>query len=462
MRILFLFLLASLSAAAQKQLASTKTNLHKGEHHHKAFMASDTANSQVAVYIADKEKLKVLRYNSAVFFTDSLVTKRPAREFLGMEGYSFNGQRATVYWGDQWLNKIEAVDFDLGTKNVTKKQFKFTYGKNEDRLITFSENNSFYLLTLLPKGQLRFSIFNGTQYVDKVADFSPFHIVGADNKKTSLNYLIKEYGLQKIDTKTYNALMDAGSKIKFYVLPDRMLLTLDNNPEFTQVFTIDPETFEVTEANTPQTGYEKGATANSFYFEGKLYRILLKKDAIRLSAALPETGNEMKSYTARKNEAITFKNTPLYTERGVGAKASEIESTEKFLKKAGDEGAAIAVYGTPDELLVTAGATRIIKPFEQGIITTMIMGEDVDPEDYEDIRTTYFESVFDGNFGHIEGALSPLAIDFINDYSAKVKGWTSMRAIIPFKDYYILGYYNKIAKSYVLEKYTDGSLIPTK
>lgn len=462
MRLLLLFLLASFSATAQKQLASTKTSLHKNEYRHQAFMAADADNSKIAVYLADKEKLKVLRYNDTVFFTDSLVTKRPAREFLGMEGYSFNGEKATVYWGDQWLNKIEAVDFDFETKNVTKKQFKFTYGVNEDRLVSFSENNSFYLLTLLPKGKLRFSIFNGTQYVDKVADFSSFHIVGADNKKTSLNYLIKEFGFHKTDARQYNALMDAGNTIKLYVLPDRMVLTLDNNPEFTQVFTINPDTFAVTEKRIPQAGNEKGADANSYYFEGRLYRILLTDDLIRLSVASVATGAELGSHSAKKTEAITFKNTSLYTERGVGAKASELENTEKFLKKARGEGAAIAVYGTPDEILVSAGATRIIKPFEQGLITTMIMGEDADPEDYEDIRTTYFESVFDGDFNHIEGALSPLAIDFINEFTVKMKGWTSMRTIMPFKDFYILGYYNKLAKSYVLEKYMDGAPLPTE
>ncbi|WP_294821021.1 hypothetical protein [uncultured Flavobacterium sp.] len=456
MRLLLLFLLASFSAAAQKQLASTKTSLHKNEYRHQAFMAADADNSKIAVYLADKEKLKVLRYNDTVFFTDSLVTKRPAREFLGMEGYSFNGQNATVYWGDKWLNKIEAVNFDFATNNVTKKQFKFTYGVNEDQLVSFSENNSFYLLTMLPKGKLRFSIFNGTEYVDKVADFSPFHIVGADNKKTSLNYLIKEYGMQKIERKTYNSLMDAGNKIKLYVLTDRMLLTLDNNPEFTQVFTIALDTFEVTAKSILQAGYEKDADANSFYFSGKLYRILLTDDRIRLSIAEIGTGNELKSYTATKNDAITFKNTPLYTERGVGAKPSVLENTERFLKKARGEGAAVAVYGTPEEELVTVGATRIIEPFEQGIVTALIMGEDAEPEDYEDIRTTYFESVFDANFNHIKGALSPLAIDFINEFSVKMNGWTSMRTIMPFNDFYILGYYNKIAKSYVLEKYTDG------
>lgn len=462
MRILLFLLLASFSAVAQKQLASTKTILHKREHRHQAFIASDTANSQLLVYIADKENLKVLRHNNAVLFTDSLVTKRPAREFLAMEGYSFNGQKATVYWGDEWLNRIEAVDFNFETKSITKKQFKFTYDVSRERLISFSENNSFFLVTLLPEEKLRFSIFNGTQYVDKVADFSSFHIVGADNKKTSLNYLIKQYGLQKIESKTYNALMDAGRIIKLYVLHDRMLLTLDNNPEFTQIFTINTDTFAVTEKRIPQAGYEKNADANSYYFEGRLYRILLTDDLIRLSVASVATGAELGSHSAKKSEAITFKNTPLYTERGVGAKASELENTEKFLKKARGEGAAIAVYGIPDEMLISAGATRIIRPFEQGIITTIIMGEDADPEDYEDIRTTYFESVFDGRFNHIEGALSPLAIDFINDFSVKMKGWTSMRTIMPFKDYYILGYYNKIARSYVLEQYTDGSLMPTE
>lgn len=454
MRILLLVLLASFSAVAQTQMASVKTKLHKQERWHEAFMASDSANSQLMVFMADKENLKALRFNRAVFFSDSLVTTRPAREFQAMEGYSFNGRNATVYYRDEWVNKVEAVNFDFDTKGVTKKQFKFTYGKNEDRMFTFSANNSFYLLTLLPKGQLRFSIFNGTGYADKVADFSSFHIVGADNKKTSLNYLIKEYGMQKIEAKTYNNLIEAGNKIKFYVLPDKMLLTLDNNPEFTQVFTINPNTFEVTAKSIPQAGYEKEADANSYYSDGKLYHILLTEDAIRLSSVDPETGGELKNYSANKSQDITFKNTPLYTERGVGAIALKLDNTEKFLRKARGEGAAISVYGTPDGLLVTSGSVHTITPAENLVVGLIASGPDI--EDVTDVRTTYFESLFDAELEHKPGPTATLAIDAMSASRSNNKS-ASMHAIIPYKGYYIMGFYDKIIKSYVLSKYEDGN-----
>ena len=449
-----MLLLVSFSTIGQTQMASVKTNLHKQERRHEAFMASDSANSQLMVFMADKENLKALRFNRAVFFSDSLVTTRPAREFHAMEGYSFKGRNATVYYRDEWVNKIEAVNFDFEAKAVTKKQFKFTYGKNEDRMFTFSGNNSFYLLTLMPQGKLRFSIFNGTGYVDKTADFSSFHIVGADNKKTSLNYLIKEYGMQKIEAKTYNNLIEAGNKIKFYVLPDKMLLTLDNNPEFTQVFTIDPETFEVTSKSIPQAGYEKEADANSYYFDGRLYRIVLKEDAIRLSAVSAETGEELKSYTATKNEAIAFKNTPLYTERGVGAIVSQLENTDKFLRKSRGEGAAISVYGMRDGLLVTSGSVRTITPAENLVVGIIVSGPDM--EDATDIRTTYFESLFDDQFVHKPGPTATLAIDAMGSFRSSNKS-ASMHTVIAFKGYYIMGFYDKIIKSYVLSKYEDGN-----
>ncbi len=452
-KLLLLLLLTSWHSIGQIQMTATKTGLHKREGQHQALMATDTANSQIVAYLADKEQVKVLRYNRAVFFKDSLVTKRPASEFLAMEGYSFDGNKAAVYWRDEYLKKIEGIYFDFETKAVTKRQFKFTYGTNEDRMFTFSENNSFHLLTLLPNGKLRFSIFNGTGYIDKVADFSSFHIVGADNKKTSLNYLIKQYGLQKVETKTFNSLVDAGNKIKFYVLPDKMLLTLDNNREFTQVFTIDPNTFEVSSKSIPQTGYEKGADTNSFYLNGRLYRILLTKNQIRLSAVSIETGEELKSYTAGKKDAITFKNSPLYTERGIGAPASELESTEKFLRKANGEGAALSVYRTPDDLLITAGSARTIKPAENIVIGMIASGSDLG--DVEDIRTTYFESLFDESFEHRPDSPKPLAIDYIGAFKQNNKKLAYLYTIIPFKEYYILGYYNKISQCFVLEKYED-------
>lgn len=456
MKILLLLLLASFSAISQIQLASVKTNLHKSQKWHEAFMVSDTAHSQLMVFIADKEKLMALRYNRAVFFSDSLVTKRPAREFHAMEGYSFYKHDATVYYSDEWVNKIEAVNFNFDTKAITRKQFKFTYNKNALRLLTFSGNNSFYLLTMLPKGKLRFSIFNGTQYVDKVADFSSFDIVGADNQKTSLNYLIKQYGLQKIEAGTYNNLITAGNKVKLYVLPYRMLITLDNNPEFTQVFSIDTETFTVTSKSIPQAGYDKGANANSYYFDGRLYRIMLKEDQIRLSAVLMETGEEIKSYTAGKSETIAFKNSPLYTERGVGAIVSELENTEKFLGKAKGEGAAIAVYGLQDEMLVTSGSVRTIVPAENLIVGIIVSGPDIEGHDVEDVRTTFFESLFDNEFIHKPGPTASLAIDTMGDFSNNNKS-SSMHTAIPFGGYYIMGYYDPFTKSYVLSKYEDGN-----
>ena len=185
-----------------------------------------------------------------------------------------------------------------------------------------------------------------------------------------------------------------------------------------------------------------------------LYRIVLKEDAIRLSAVSAETGEELKSYTATKSEAIAFKNTPLYTERGVGAIVSQLENTDKFLRKARGEGAAISVYGMRDGLLVTSGSVRTITPAENLVVGIIVSGPDM--EDATDIRTTYFESLFDEQFVHKPGPTATLAIDAMGSFRSSNKS-ASMHTVIAFKGYYIMGFYDKIIKSYVLSKYEDGN-----
>ncbi len=452
-----LLLFTCYTSFAQTLLATHPLEM-KGSSNHEIFTVTDTAYSQLAVFAADKESMTATRFNGAVFFTDSLSTPRPDKEYTYMAGYSFDGNRPGVYWADGNLKKIQGVYFDFENKIVARMLFDMPYEKDEEILSSFSENNSFYIITLHPsKDELKFYIFNKGTYEVKTADFSAYSFVTSSNKKATINQLLSASPLQKIETKTFNDLLTCSSKMKFYMLPDKMLITLDHNPAFTQLFTIDTKTFTVAGRIIPQATFTEEADANSYYLEGVLYRIKLNSDEIGLSALKLDPDREIRSYHATREEAIDFKNSALISQSGNG-RPDELRDTKKFLRKIGSDGAAISVYRTPDDILVTAGGVRTVIPagyvVAGGVLLMAGGGGGMDMFDGGQQQTTYFESLFDDNFEHRTYRIERLALDNAGQFTAGNKR-VSLQTVIPFKGYYLLGYYDAKAKLYVMRKFED-------
>ncbi|MBC8643511.1 hypothetical protein H9W95_03800 [Flavobacterium lindanitolerans] len=100
----------------QTLLASHPLELKKATSYHQIVNTVNDQN-QVFVFASDKEKLKVLKYNNALFFKDSLSVNRPDKNYTAMAGFSFedNGN-PYLYWSSDDYTKIQSHYFDFNNR----------------------------------------------------------------------------------------------------------------------------------------------------------------------------------------------------------------------------------------------------------------------------------------------------------------------------------------------------------
>ncbi|TRW22759.1 hypothetical protein FMM05_16000 [Flavobacterium zepuense] len=463
------------TANAQAPVAMQHLELKKATSSHEIFAAKETQNKGLTIFAADKNRLTALHYNAAVFFKDSLSTTRPDKEYAFMAGYSYNASgQPQVYWVNDDFTKIQSLGFDFSNNAVSGSVLQLPL-KDETVLSTFSENNSFFILALQDEQEnkkerddfLKLYVFNDGKYMQKVLDFADFTFKDSDNKETTLVELIEEYGIQKIDVPDFTALPVTASKIKMYVLNDRIVITLDHLPAFTQVITIATPTYAITERIVPQPALDKAGKSVSFYSADRLYQLKLNEEALELTATDLATGKLIKSHTATDKDSITFKNSPLLVQTGEKG-GGTLKNTSKFLTRASWGEAALSVYKTPDDIMVVAGGVRSILStgdILMGVALTSAsvvsggygaggIGSFMDPSRTQSV---YFEGLFDENFEHRPYNEEQLAIDKISRFISNNSRSVSLQTVIRFNDYYLLGFYDEKAKLYVLLQFEDDS-----
>ncbi len=443
---------------AQAVLSSHNLDLKKLRDYHEIMPAPEANDHGRAVFAADKTTVTALRYTRVLYYSDSLAAPRPDEdEYDFMAGYSYdpNGQ-PSVYWASSNMKKMQEMHFNFESKKVTEYFYEFPF-KDEDIISTFSENNSFYIITLPKLGaKLKLYIFNEGRYVQRMLDFSKFSFTDRNDKPASFNRLIDQYALQKVETGTYIQLPVTSSKIKLYVTGQDIVLSFNHNPSFTQLFTIDAATYSVTERIIPQVELKDGK-ANSFLLGENLYQVILNKGALALSRTNIDSLPLTKTLKAGAEEVIAFKNSGLLEQRE-NNRGGEFKSTKKFLRRANGGEAAISVYQTPNDLLVVTGAIREVVPAENVVMgVAMMAAAGIDPSSMfpANIQILYFESLFDDHFNHKPLPQQRLAADYIGQYMAQNEKNISLQTVFKYDYYYVMGYYDARAKEYILVKFQD-------
>jgi len=441
---------------AQAFLSEHHLELKKNMDYHQSLTAADSASSQMAVFVADKDKITAFSLNGALFFKDSLTAPRPDDDYEIMAGFSFSNKQPSLFWASADYKKIQSLYFDYDTHQVTDYSFEMPF-KDETIVSTYSENNSFYIITLMGSSdKLKFYIFNKDKYTARIVDFTKYDFTSIQNKKLSLNSMLQVYPLQKIETKAYNNLEAGANPVKMYVTKNETIFTFDYNSTFTQMFAINNSTYTVQQTMVPQVFLKQAAKANSYYYKNKLYQIKLNADELALSASDLTTGEVINTYLANNTDSISFANSPLFSQSG-RQRPKPFKDTKRFLRKAATADAGLSVYQLPYDLLVTVGGVR-------GYVPTgnMILGVGLALGGYggsglmegEETEQLYFDSVFDDNFNHKIYSPTMLAVDHLSQFLAGKKNIT-LQTVTPFSDYYVLGYYDAKAKKYNLRRFMD-------
>ncbi|HEY0045076.1 MAG TPA: hypothetical protein VGB44_00020 [Flavobacterium sp.] len=466
LKMLLLLLWFPLIVCSQTVLSRHHLELTKPEKHHQIIHAVNDLTKELFVIAADKEKLNVHKYNSAIFLSDSLIVELPEiKDFPILIGTSFDDQGIpSAYFASEDYKKVLALQCNLKEKTAIRKTSTFTF-QDESLLYTFQSDNKFYFLASGTakenENKLKLYVFTNGVATPFVIDFSPYKIVNQRNNIISVKELFEANPLELIDQRNFVPLVSGAAKSKLFIDRSNLYLTFDHNLASTQVFEINLLSFSVSEHFIAQEQLSSGpGESNSFYHSGVLYQLKLNEQQLALSATDLMTEDLIQTYTTSVSEEIKFKNSPLLMQIG-SRPPREFKNARKFLEKAGNSNAAITVYKTPDHFLITSGAIRSIASTEDVMLGIIAIGAGMSDGDVEisgfdrsNIQSFFFESLFDEKFNHATVAQTPLAADALSNFLAESKD-VSLETVTPYDGYFILGYYDKEAKTYVLRKFED-------
>ena len=203
--------------------------------------------------------------------------------------------------------------------------------------------------------------------------------------------------------------------------------------------------------------------SNSYFHQDKLYQFKTNEEELAITAVDLKSGQLIKKYYAEENDTISFRNSPLFSQTG-GQSGKILKNTKKFLQRLNLSDVGISVYKTHDDIMLTVGGVRSVNS-TGGIILGITAGAAMVATgtgtdfsnlfDSGSLQSTYFEALFNTNFEHKNVAQQGLAVDFISQFLSEND--VNLQSIFPFKDYYILGYYDSKKKEYVMRKFEDIS-----
>jgi len=336
--------------------------------------------------------------------------------------------------------------------------------KEEQLLMQFNENNTFYLISQIGvENKLKLHVFKGSKLEEKVLDLSTIKFTDNANRTLTFKEVIALHPIRKMENSSGNSLVEATFATKMYVQPNKILISFDHKSIQTQILEIDLQTFAIIEKIFPQPQLRQPGRSNSFINSGNVFQCKANAEELAFEVKNYEAGDLLTSHRFSVNDTVSFKNSPLLSQ--TGTKPPRLfKNTAKFLSRMNESDIALSAYLLPNNnFLLTIGGTRnVTSPTAVFLGATVLAAEVLvgggfgDPLfDPDRLQVAFFDSLFDENFKHLTDESEPLAIDFISNFVNENRE-ISLESTFKFRDFYVFGYYDAKEKQYVFRKFEDG------
>ncbi|MES2239582.1 MAG: hypothetical protein V4497_04915 [Bacteroidota bacterium] len=468
--LLFLILIYQSTLLSQTVLTSFPIDLNKSKEYNQILNIENERTHDVFVFIKNKEKLTILKYNRALFLNSQYTFPLKNLDYKMVKGCSFSEDgNPTLYLSSSDLknstpfNHIITIKYYLENKTYTISNFKFPL--TEFIITTFQMNNSFHILAQnrIMKALIVYTFQDG-KALTKVFNFSSFIFQDKNNQSLTFNMLTKAYPIEKIELDDYNPMDKNAHKSKVYIQNNHIVLTLDYNPKNTQAFDIDLENLELSEKNFPQSILQdSNKRSNSFYNEEKLYQVNASESELLLDIKDFNSGQTLKNISVLKKDDKSFKNAPLFIQKDY-RKPKEVKKPKRFLQHLYTLNISLSVFNTKQNTFITFGGSPKMedkeKPFQSHQFYVDNLNQDDIFSDFDfplivHFKSVYFESILNRNFEFVDQGEQPPAFDKLYYFLSKNKKATFTK-VLKLRDYYILGYYDVKTKQYIMRKFTDG------
>jgi hypothetical protein len=465
---LIFLLLTSLAAFAQELVNSTALKLKKNSD---VFQIVNNEKKTVTLFLSNNEKVKAINLNENMQIVDSISAEKPnTKTYATMIGYNRSNDGTRLFWSSNNDENIFTQFYDFNNRTTTTNVHKLVL-KNEKVIQKFSEDENFYMLTVLKNSNnFKLYIFDKEgNYSEKIITTEGFHFFTSDYKKSDLYEVLAEsflpfeapFSLQNINVENQILLADATKKRKCYFNKNQIVITLDTNIDFTQVILIDLKNFIASEKMIKKpflVGNREFLNSNSFYFDNKLYQIKTSSGNFYFTIKDLED-NILKEYFANKTIPIKFKNTEI-TEGGGSLRVKRtLANSPLFILKANNLHLGVSCYQIGQNTLITFGG---VSELEQSIeaksgeaLTENLVFNPITASfnSYSNRKVVKFEGLFDNQGNHIKGKLQPSAFDKIMTFFDKNNDISSQALFRT--DAYYLGYYDNKTREYTIRKFVD-------
>lgn len=425
---------------------------------------------ELFVFLKNKEKITVLKYNSALFLKSAssfLLKNLEDKQILGCS-FGDDGNPRLFLSPNMSDNSlpfviISSLRCDLEEKAHSITNFKFPV--TEFLISTFQMNNTFHILAqdkITPV--LIVYSFQNNQELKKVYDFSSFNFDFKNGRILNFNQLTNVYPIEKISFDDYNPLDKTAHKSKFYFEKNHIILTLDYDNTATRAFELNLENLELTEKIFEQATVEGvNKIANSFYQDGKLYQVTATQSEIILGVKDFVSREILKTTSILKEDDTGFDSAPMFIQRD-SRRPKEIKKPKSFLRQLNSLDIALSVFMNSQNTRVALGGVPRINNDRGRMLSSMLYkntmyGDELFFDDFfnsiDHFKSVYFESFFNKNFELVAREEAPLALDklyYFLDTNKKI----NLSNFFKYKDYYILAYYEKKSKQLIMRKFTDG------
>ena len=458
------FLLFCVSFFSQVRLSDAAFEFKKSSEYHQLITKVNLETNEVFSFATDKEKLFGVKFNNALFFSDSLTIDKP-EAFRYLMGCGFTDENNPIaYWATADLEKFIGIEFDFKTRTTKTIQYNLNL-KNQTVFADFSAKRIHYFLTEKKETKsLLITSFESHKITTKELDFSKFKFENQNQKGTNVLDLLHEYGISKINTNEFNSYVEGTNPIKYYLRDNEIVITLDNTTRKTQLFEIDLNTFEIKETIISKESSQDLKRTNSLLFENYLVLLGLNKETFEIQILDYSNKNLIQKYQITENQPNPFNTT--FVSQTANNSPNTLKNSKKLIKKLLSCNLGASFYRLGDDTVITTfGGTKEIRrnsDIALGIglgLSSIMTGTALD---YGDIigdnyvyQNVFFDVQFDANFKTKENINIPLYIDKIAQFTSENRT-VKYEYCFPYKDYYILSYYDKNENKIVLSKFTDG------
>lgn len=418
-------------------------------------------------------------------------------------GHFYTEDAYFVVINDSKTKSYMVLEINLKEGQITyHDRWKFAIPSGEEILTTFSENGSFFVLSVMRDPQtMRLYELNKVGVPKmRVFNIPPDIELSDDNKDTrDLHRYLSNQKLSRSVrfTKLQNnmaasSILNSVKAHKAYFRNDSLLLTIDGVSDATHLITLDlnAQTFHYKYLNypaikcTPVEFTTIQTQGNSFLYKNNLFQIQSCPSAAKIGIRnLTDDGFLQEYQISGRDTAIAFRNTPivLKMERNKKeAKEKILNKPAELLLKINEYNVAISAWeNAQGQLEMLVGAHMLYVPQSGGGGMTFMPGSPgfntpygavpgtpgtwVSNPTFGSFRTSgldrmvHFKSLLAADGTHLDGALQPNAYDHLQEEIEKKfdEKEFSAETIFYFNNAFYFGTYNKDTKQFSIYRYAN-------